>query len=77
MMKAAYTPYRLHFIEPGGTSRGVLLHKDTFFLKIWDESAPEVYGLGECALFKGLSAEDNNLYEDKLRELCWNIEAGV
>ena len=75
MMKAAYTPYRLHFIEPGGTSRGVLLHKDTFFLKIWDESAPEVYGLGECALFKGLSAEDNIHYEDKLRELCRNIEA--
>ncbi|MGN0214768.1 MAG: o-succinylbenzoate synthase [Muribaculaceae bacterium] len=75
-MKAAYAPYSLHFIEPGGTSRGVLYNKDTFFLKIWDESAPEIYGLGECALFKGLSAEDNNHYEDKLRELCRNIEAG-
>lgn len=77
MMKAAYAPYRLNFIEPGGTSRGVLHHKDTFFLKVWDESAPHVYGLGECALFKGLSAEDNDLYEDKLRELCRNIEAGM
>ncbi len=75
-MKAAFAPYRLQFIEPGGTSRGVLYHKDTYFLKIWDEENPEVYGLGECALFKGLSAEDNDTYEDKLRELCRNIENG-
>ncbi len=75
-MKAAYAPYRLNFIEPGGTSRGILYHKDTYFLKIWDEENPDVYGLGECALFKGLSSEDNDSYEDKLKELCRNIENG-
>ena len=75
-MKAAYFPYRLHFIEPGGTSRGVLHDKDTYFLKIWDESNPAIFGLGECALFKGLSAEDNDQYEAKLEELCANVERG-
>lgn len=73
-MKAAYTPYTLKFITPGGTSRGVMTTKDTYFLKLWDESHPEVYGIGECAIFKGLSAEDNDSYELKLRELCRNIE---
>lgn len=68
-MRAAYAPYRLQFITPGGTSRGVLYHKDTYFLKIWDESNPEVFGLGECALFRGLSAEDHDEYEKKLQEL--------
>ena len=73
-MKAAYAPYTLNFITPGGTSRGVMTTKDTYFIKLWDESNPEVYGIGECALFKGLSAEDDENYEDKLRELCRNIE---
>ncbi len=75
-MKAAYAPYRLIFKAPAGTSRGIMLHKDTYFLKVWDESNPEVYGLGECALFKGLSREDTPLYESKLREMCQNIGLG-
>lgn len=74
-MRAAYTPYSLDFITPGGTSRGILHKKDTYFLKIWDEANPAQYGIGECALFKGLSAEDNDTYESKLAELCDNIEA--
>lgn len=72
-MKAAYAKYSLHFIKPGGTSRGVLTQKDTYFLKIWDEETPGVFGIGECALFKGLSAEDDDTYEEKLKELCRNI----
>lgn len=75
-MRAAYTPYRLEFKEPGGTSRGVLTHKDTYFVKLWHEDSPETFGIGECALFRGLSAEDNAGYEPKLRELCRNICAG-
>lgn len=75
-MKAAYAPYQLKFIEPGGTSRGVMHVKDTYFLKIWDEENPEVQGVGECALFRGLSADDVPDYEDKLKELCENIERG-
>ncbi|MDD6777985.1 MAG: o-succinylbenzoate synthase [Bacteroidales bacterium] len=76
-MKAAFAKYTLDFINPAGTSRGVLLQKDTYFLKIWDEQCPERFGLGECALFKGLSAEDNDRYEPKLRELCCNIALGM
>lgn len=74
-MKAAYAKYRLDFITPGGTSRGVLTHKDTYFLKIWEPDRPECYGIGECALFKGLSVEDNDTYEAKLQELCTNISS--
>ena len=76
-MKAAYAPYTLNFITPGGTSRGIMKTKDTYFIKIWEESCPEIFGIGECALFKGLSAEDNENYETKLVELCQNIENGV
>lgn len=73
-MKAAYAPYKLNFITPGATSRGVLNEKETYFIKIWDEENPSSYGIGESALFRGLSKEDNPEYESKLQELCRNIE---
>lgn len=73
-MRATYAPYTLRFINPGGTSRGILTEKQTYFLKLWDESDHNYYGIGECALFRGLSSEDNPQYEDKLQELCRNIE---
>ena len=68
-MKAAFAKYTLDFINPAGTSRGTLLKKDTYFLKIWDAENPDIFGIGECALFKGLSKEDNDTYEEKLKEL--------
>ncbi len=74
-MKASYAKYILHFKQPAGTSRGVLLDKETYFLKLEDEDTPGVYGLGECAVFRGLSADDVPGYEDKLKELCANIAA--
>lgn len=72
-MKAKYCRYVLKFKQPAGTSRGVLHEKETYFLRLEDESAPGVYGIGECAVFRGLSADDVPEYEDKLKELCANI----
>ncbi len=73
-MKAAFAPYTLLFRQASGTSRGVLTEKQTYFIKLWEPEEPENFGIGECALFKGLSVEDNDEYEDKLSELCHNIE---
>lgn len=73
MLQATYMPYCLHFKEAGGTSRGVLTTKDTYFVKIWDSEHPELAGIGEAALFKGLSAEDCPNYEQILAEVCKNI----
>ncbi|MDE7159546.1 MAG: o-succinylbenzoate synthase [Muribaculaceae bacterium] len=75
-MRLAYAPYILHFREPAGTSRGILTEKPTFFIKIYDETNPEVYGLGECAVFPGLSPEADGRYGFKLMELLANIAIG-
>ncbi|MHA6727198.1 o-succinylbenzoate synthase [Chryseobacterium sp. A301] len=69
-MIASIRPYTLDFITPGGTSRGVLKTKDTFILTLQSEKG---VGLGECALFRGLSMEDTPLYEEKLQWLLKNI----
>ena len=72
-MRADYCRYVLKFKQPAGTSRGVLLEKETYFLRLEDENNPGVFGIGECAVFRGLSADDVPGYEDKLKELCRNI----
>ncbi len=74
MLNASYKPYSLNFKTPGGTSRGVLKTKDTYFLTI---NAGEKKGIGECALFKGLSADDVPHYEEKLKWVCQNIHLGL
>lgn len=74
-MKATYCKYRLHFKNMAKTSREEMLYKDTYFIKIWDEIEPDVYGIGECALFKGLSADDVPDYENVLSEVCRNISS--
>jgi o-succinylbenzoate synthase len=70
-MKAKYSRYLLEFKRPSGTSRGVLHEKETFFLEI---SEDEKKGIGECAVFRGLSFDDRPDYEDKLQWLCENIQ---
>ena len=75
-MRLAFAPYLLRFKEPGGTSRGVLTEKPTFLIKIYDESDPERFGIGEAAVFPGLSPEADGSYVNKLLELMANVALG-
>ena len=75
-MRLAYLPYKLQFKEPAGTSRGVMREKVTCLLKLWDEADPSRYGLGEAAVFEGLSKEATPAYEYKVVELLANIALG-
>ncbi len=73
MMKASFNCYELVFKNPAGTSRGTLKTKLTYFLKI---KSPDFEYIGECGFFKGLSADNEYEYENKLRWVCENIELG-
>lgn len=70
-MKAKYSRYLLEFKRPSGTSRGVLNEKETFILEIEEQGRK---GIGECAVFRGLSFDDRPDYEEKLKWLCENID---
>lgn len=70
-MIASYHKYLLEFKRPSGTSRGVLLDKETFILEISENGKK---GVGECAIFRGLSFDDRPDYEEKLKWLCENID---
>lgn len=72
-MKARFKKYTLEFKTPGGTSRGTLSQKDTWFLCLEDGDR---WGIGECNMFRGLSADDRPDYEEKLAWACEHIALG-
>ena len=76
MIKAEYSRYVLHFKEPAITSRQTMTEKETFFITLRDEECHSLYGTGEAAIFRGLSADDLPDYEPTLAELCANINNG-
>ncbi len=73
-MKAVFQKYILNFKQASGTSRGILRTKETYFLKLSDG---ENIGIGECAIFRGLSIDDRPDYEEKLKWLCNNIHKNI
>lgn len=75
-MRLAICPYMLKFKEPARTSRETMTQKPTYLLKLWDERNPEIFGIGEAAVFPGLSPEADHRYEYKLIELLANIAIG-
>jgi len=72
-MKATYQKYILQFKRPSGTSRGVLIEKETWFIILEQEGKK---GIGECGILRGLSADDRPDYEEKLQWVCVNIHLG-
>lgn len=76
MLRAAFAPYRLLFNFRALTSRGALPYKDTYFIKVWHDAGPSRFGIGECAVFRGLSADDRPDYEEKISALCRSINRG-
>lgn len=74
MLKAEFAPYTLKFSFLARTSRAAMREKETFFVQV---VGPEGRGVGECALFRGLSAEDSPGYEAALAEACLDPEAAL
>lgn len=70
MIKAEWCRYTLVFNFLAKTSREEMRAKDTYFIKVYDTECPEIYGIGECALFKGLSADDVPDFEYQLSQAC-------
>ena len=66
MLRAEYSRKLLKFKETAITSRSKMNDKETFIIHVTDDDIPGATGTGECALFRGLSAEDTPDYERQL-----------
>lgn len=71
-MRAEYASYTLLFKSKAVTSRDVLTRRDTYYIRVWDDTGSR-FGIGECALFRGLGDDDRDDYEGRLRSLCRSI----
>lgn len=74
-MLTGFCRYTLRFKAPAKTSRETLHEKTTYYIKVWDPADPSRFGIGECALFRGLSADDREDYEQILSSLCTHLNA--
>ena len=69
-MIATHKKYKFLFKIPGGTSRGILHEKNSWFLILINNSK---VGVGECSVINGLSVDDPSKIESKLDWICLNI----
>jgi o-succinylbenzoate synthase len=72
-MEFSWVRHQLKFKTPGGTSRGVLRHKDSWFIQI---SLGNQYGIGECSIIEGLSPESPKIIQNILEEIPHYLNEG-
>ena len=72
-MRASFFKHVLKFKIPGGTSRGVLNQKESWFIVVKKEKQ---FGVGECSIIRGLSPDPLTHIETKLNFVCQNIKLG-
>jgi len=68
MVQAKYIRHPLKLYHPAGTSRGVIHHKECWYVKLVDETG--VAGLGEVSFIPGLSVENPDEIEIQLDRIC-------
>lgn len=76
-MRAEWLKCRLDFRFTAITSRDRLTWKDTYYIKVWHEGNTEIVGIGEAALFRGLSPDDCPDFESRLDLACREINRYV
>jgi o-succinylbenzoate synthase len=70
-MKANFKKYTLQFHRPAGTSRGTYNTRDSWFLFLEEDGKN---GIGECAPLPNLSLENPAEMNEKLAQVCNNID---
>lgn len=68
-LSGSLTKHTLQFTFNVRTSRGSLREKDSYIIKIWEPSDPELFGIGECSPLKGLSIDYNEDFENILSKV--------
>lgn len=65
-LQASFYKKVFNFNFKARTSRGLMKDKTSWFIKLWDQSNPQVFGLGECGPLPGLSIDSRPDFEEHL-----------
>jgi o-succinylbenzoate synthase len=74
-LQASYFKKVFHFNFKARTSRGLMKDHDAWFVKVWHEADPSVFGIGECGPLPGLSIDANTDLENVLAEVVSKISS--
>jgi len=74
MINASIHKQVFQFAFAARTSRGPMLDKTSWFIKLWDDSNPAVFGLGECGPLPYLSKELTPEFETTLTDFVAGIQ---
>lgn len=74
-LKASYFKKVFRFNFKARTSRGLMEDKTSWFIKLWDEYNPNMYGIGECGPLPGLSRDASPDFENVLATSLEKISA--
>ncbi len=69
-LRASVTKKVFEFNFTARTSRGRMKNRVSWFIRLWDDANPDVFGLGECAPLPGLSIDDKPDYEEVLNTVA-------
>lgn len=72
-LRASVSKKAFEFNFTARTSRGRMKDRVSWFIKLWDDANPAVFGLGECAPLPGLSIDDRPDYEAVLNTVAENV----
>ncbi len=75
-LRASIHKHILTFNFSVRTSRGAMKDKTSWFVKLWDDQRPDVFGIGECGPLPGLSIDDKPEFEDYLNQRVETINNG-
>ncbi|VAW29363.1 O-succinylbenzoate synthase [hydrothermal vent metagenome] len=64
----------LEFLFNAGTSRGILTHRKTWFIKVWNQESLTIHGIGEAGPLRGLSIDDIPDFEFRLKNELIKLE---
>ncbi len=67
MLRASYSKKVFQFAFKARTSRGLMNDKTSWFVKLWDDTQPNVAGIGECGPLPGLSVDARPDFEEALQ----------
>lgn len=73
-LQASFSKKTFNFSFKARTSRGSMTQKDSWFLKVWDASDPDVFGIGEAGPLPGLSPEKPETVEEELTGLVKRLK---
>jgi o-succinylbenzoate synthase len=73
-LQAAYYKKIFQFNFKARTSRGLMKDKTSWFIKLWDDRNPSVYGWGECGPLPGLSPEAQPDFEMHLQQALTRVQ---